>query len=64
MTCPSKQLDGPDQSDQNEPEHNAPEEIDPTDAVILYVGGESLTLTNLLMTHSSCQVRYAPLPLS
>ena len=24
---------------------------------ILFVGGESLTLTNLLMTHSSCEVR-------
>ncbi|KAI0723639.1 putative diphthamide synthesis protein-domain-containing protein [Fomitopsis betulina] len=55
MTCPSEQLDVPEQAFQNEPEQNC-SEIDLKDAVILYVGGESLNLTNLLMTHSSCQV--------
>jgi diphthamide biosynthesis protein 2 len=27
------------------------------DCTILYIGGESLGLTNLLMTHASCEVR-------
>lgn len=63
MTCPSEQLDVPEQAFQNEPEQNC-SEIDLKDAVILYVGGESLNLTNLLMTHSSCQVRCAVLPTS
>ena len=27
---------------------------------IFYIGGESLGLTNLLMTHSSCEVRLHP----
>ena len=49
---PSKQLDSPNQVPVDDDEHG----IDPEDAVILYVGGESLSLTNLLMTHASCQV--------
>ncbi|KZT66950.1 diphthamide biosynthesis protein [Daedalea quercina L-15889] len=46
-------------------EHEVPSESDPTESqheetysnncTILYVGGESLSLTNLLMTHASCE---------
>ena len=33
------------------------EEASPENSVILYIGGESLSLTNLLMTHASYEVR-------
>ncbi len=33
------------------------QEASPENSVILYIGGESLTLTNLLMTHASYEVR-------
>ncbi|CAL1702605.1 unnamed protein product [Somion occarium] len=35
---------------------NSQTENEPDFNTVLYIGGESLTLTNLLMTHSSCEV--------
>ena len=52
MTFPPKQLGGSDEVPHDETE----QEIDPESWIIFYVGGESLTLTNLLMTHASYQV--------
>ncbi|KAI5891539.1 diphthamide biosynthesis protein [Schizophyllum commune H4-8] len=48
-----------DPSSSSEPRHRTAAE----NATILYVGGESLSLTNLLMTHSTCDV-YSYLPKS
>ncbi|KAH9929211.1 diphthamide biosynthesis protein [Fomitopsis serialis] len=58
MTYPTKQpnkLDQTPQQDSNSGENDF-EEASSENCVILYVGGESLSLTNLLMTHASCQV--------
>ncbi|RPD58166.1 diphthamide biosynthesis protein [Lentinus tigrinus ALCF2SS1-7] len=40
----------------NSPEDSSVEEASPENSVILYIGGESLTLTNLLLTHASYEV--------
>lgn len=44
-------------SDTQSTEDTRQEGSSPEDSVILYIGGECLTLTNLLLTHASYEVR-------
>lgn len=38
--------------------HNQiPSHLNPEDCIIFYIGGESLGLTNILLTYSTCEVR-------
>ena len=41
----------------NDADHTSNTEASPEHSVILYIGGESLALTNLLLTHASYEVR-------
>lgn len=53
-TRPGESLDDA-QSRTNSNENRASQSL-AEDSIVLYIGGESLSLTNLLLTHASCEV--------